>query len=362
MLIRRIFEVASFCSNCGTELKSGQLFCKGCGTKVLSNDSLTSGNFPQMERATIKQNAVQKNNKNTYMAIFSIVGLILIGVAAYFVVNLLKEPKQEVSTTPVTSTVKEKDSESSVSIPQENESVAVNGEDSTLKDYTRKLNQLKITSGGTSIAIGNWEIINRNGILSLKARNLSSKDLNKIFELYDEGNYRPLQSWGREVYFLSEDLAQELNADWKIDVGNTCSREHPFSLSNADLAAYSGSCGYSIPVLSGTDKDNLAIVINSPVFFSTVNNDLPVTSEYILPDSDIRRLSRSEIEYLTLEELSLARNEIFARHGRIFKTDSLQIYFDRKPWYNPDPYYDDTLGSIERYNVNLIKSREEFLK
>ena len=354
--------MASFCSNCGMELKSGQQFCKGCGTKVRSPDSLASGNFPQMERATIKQNTVQKNNKNTYIAIFTIVGLILMGVAAFFVVNMLNEPKQEVSTTPVTSTVKENDSDSSVSTPKDDESVAINGEDSTLKDYTRKLNQLKITSGGTNIAIGNWEISNRNGMISLKARNISSKDLNKIFELYDEGNYRPLQSWAREVYFLSEDLAQELNADWKIEVGNTCSPEHPFSLSDSDLAAYSGSCGYSIPVLSGTDKDNLALVINSPVFFSTVNNDLSVTSEYILPDSDIRKLSGSEIEYLTLEELSLARNEIFARHGRIFKTDSLQIYFDRKPWYNPDPYYDDTLDSIESFNVNLIKSREEFLK
>ncbi|MEH7309233.1 YARHG domain-containing protein [Neobacillus drentensis] len=95
---------------------------------------------------------------------------------------------------------------------------------------------------------------------------------------------------------------------------------------------------------------------------STLTNDVSDTNEYILPDSDIRRLSKSEIEYLTFEELSLARNEIYARHDHIFKKGSLQIYFDRKSWYNQDPYYDDTKSSIEKYNVNLIKSREEFLK
>ncbi|MFL6557532.1 MAG: YARHG domain-containing protein, partial [Bacillus sp. (in: firmicutes)] len=100
----------------------------------------------------------------------------------------------------------------------------------------------------------------------------------------------------------------------------------------------------------------------SSVFFSSVASYVPVSSEFIFPGSNIRRLTESEIEYLSLEELSLARNEIFARHGRIFKTDALQYYFEGKSWYNPDPYYDDNLSNIETYNVNLIKKREEFLK
>ena len=37
--------------------------------------------------------------------------------------------------------------------------------------------------------------------------------------------------------------------------------------------------------------------------------------DYILPDSSSRILSDSEVSGLSKEELRLARNEIFARHG-----------------------------------------------
>jgi hypothetical protein len=350
-------EVSSFCSNCGKEFKSEQLFCNGCGAKIGIPSSPVPNNFPQMERTIIKQ----KNNKNTYIVVFSVIGLILVLAAAYYIVNVIKESKQEVSRS-VTTAVYENTEKTLGVDKKDSVNETGNGEDAVISSYVRKLNLLRINSYDTDISIGRWEIINRNGTLILNARNIPSKELVGIFELYDEGNLTPLQSWAREVYFLAEDLSRELNADWKIEVGNTCSPEHPYSLPDADLTAYSGSCGYSIPVLSGTDKDNLSLVINSSVFFSSVASDVPVSSEFIFPGSNIRRLTESEIEYLSLEELSLARNEIFARHGRIFKTDALQYYFEGKSWYNPDPYYDDNLSNIETYNVNLIKKREEFLK
>lgn len=355
------FKVASFCRNCGKDLMSGQLFCNGCGTKIESPSSEATGNVPQMERSIIKKTAVQKNNKNTYIALFSVIGLLLVLAAAYFIVQVIKEPRQEASQT-VTTPAKENTSNSQETVQKDLENVTANEVDSTINSYARKLNQLKVTSYNADLSMGRWDITHRDGTLSLKARNISSKDLNLIFELYDEGKLTPLQSWAREVYFLAEDLSRKLNASWKIEVGNTCSPDHPFSLSDADLAAYSGSCGYSIPVLTGTEKENLSLIINSPVFYSSEKANVSVSSEFIFPSSDMRRLTEGEIEYLTLEELSLARNEIFARHGRIFKTDALQFYFERKSWYNPDAYYDDQLNSIEKYNVDLIKNREEFLK
>ena len=43
------------------------------------------------------------------------------------------------------------------------------------------------------------------------------------------------------------------------------------------------------------------------------------TTEYILPDSDSRYISENELGGMSSEQLRLARNEIFARHGRKFK-------------------------------------------
>lgn len=44
-------------------------------------------------------------------------------------------------------------------------------------------------------------------------------------------------------------------------------------------------------------------------------------SEYILFNSDSIMLTETDLEFLSDRELELARNEIYARHGRKFNTD-----------------------------------------
>lgn len=85
-------------------------------------------------------------------------------------------------------------------------------------------------------------------------------------------------------------------------------------------------------------------------------------SEYIFPESDTRLLTRAEVEAHTKEELRLARNEIFARHGMIFGGD-LEEYFSSKSWYQPtvsgEEFYDKVeMSLIEEENITLIQSVE----
>ena len=54
---------------------------------------------------------------------------------------------------------------------------------------------------------------------------------------------------------------------------------------------------------------------------------------YILPDSDSRKLKKSDLAGMTAQQLSYAKNEIYARHGRVFKSSELQDYFNEKDWY-----------------------------
>ncbi|MBS5546469.1 MAG: YARHG domain-containing protein [Lachnospiraceae bacterium] len=84
---------------------------------------------------------------------------------------------------------------------------------------------------------------------------------------------------------------------------------------------------------------------------------------YILPDSSSRQLTESDLLGLTSEQLRIARNEIYARHGRKFQDEELQAYFDSQPWYNGtiDPaQFDDMslLSQLERSNLEVIKKRE----
>lgn len=84
--------------------------------------------------------------------------------------------------------------------------------------------------------------------------------------------------------------------------------------------------------------------------------------DYILPDSDIKLLSKSDLAKLSKEECKLARNEIYARHGRKFKDEELQKYFDSKSWYegtiNPEDFLDTRLSDIEIKNRDLIVEAE----
>ena len=90
-------------------------------------------------------------------------------------------------------------------------------------------------------------------------------------------------------------------------------------------------------------------------------------SEYIFPESNTRLLSRAEVEARTKEELRLARNEIFARHGMIFGVPDLDAYFGEKSWYKPTYSYDDfydkvEMSAIEEANVALINQVEEAMQ
>ena len=63
---------------------------------------------------------------------------------------------------------------------------------------------------------------------------------------------------------------------------------------------------------------------------------------------------------LFAEDLRLLRNEIYARHGRVFKDKSLQKYFDSQAWYKPNPdFKDDQLSEIETANLTKLKQAEE---
>lgn len=63
---------------------------------------------------------------------------------------------------------------------------------------------------------------------------------------------------------------------------------------------------------------------------------------------------------LFVEDLRVLRNEIYARHGRIFKDAELQKYFAAQSWYKPNPEFkDEMLSELEFKNLSLIKNAED---
>lgn len=72
-----------------------------------------------------------------------------------------------------------------------------------------------------------------------------------------------------------------------------------------------------------------------------------------------RRITEQMLHGLSLHELRLVRNEIYARHGRIFRTDWLSQYFWNQPWYTPDEnFQDEALSATDKLNVETIVKYE----
>ena len=87
-------------------------------------------------------------------------------------------------------------------------------------------------------------------------------------------------------------------------------------------------------------------------------------SGYILPYSDSRYLTEADLQGLNQWECCLARNELYARHGRTFADNSIQAYFDSCPWYTPTTAPEDfdedvELNEYERANRDTIVRWEQ---
>jgi hypothetical protein len=79
---------------------------------------------------------------------------------------------------------------------------------------------------------------------------------------------------------------------------------------------------------------------------------------FLLPFSSMRLVQPGDLAGFDRNQLRIARNEIYARHGFRFHSD-LQFYFACKPWYHAQ--YDDVTGQLsplERQNIVLIQRAE----
>jgi hypothetical protein len=81
-----------------------------------------------------------------------------------------------------------------------------------------------------------------------------------------------------------------------------------------------------------------------------------VTTGFVLPFSSDRNVTSSDLSGLSKWELDVARNEIYARHGRGFNRSDLREYFNGQAWYSEDSGYSDgRLSRLEARNAEYIR-------
>lgn len=168
-----------------------------------------------------------------------------------------------------------------------------------------------------------------------------------------------------------------------ISFKSGCSDEtasRTLTISCAEDSGYEGSAQTGVTPKAESSKEEetadhaAATKDESPTVVVIVEHDGGVRDEvhqaesgYILPYSDTYQYSYGELSGYNTWELYLARNEIFARHGRGFKNADLRSYFNSCSWYSEiySPQEFDSieassgiLNSVEKKNAETIKSVE----
>ncbi len=111
---------------------------------------------------------------------------------------------------------------------------------------------------------------------------------------------------------------------------------------------------------NGTTKEDYELALQRSS--AGVRSGTNAADGYLLPDSDARFYSESEFSDLSLYYLYLARNEIFARRGRLFNNADLQNYFNGKSWYHgtiaPEDFDEGVFNEYERRNAAALLEYE----
>lgn len=224
-------------------------------------------------------------------------------------------------------------------------------------------------------------------------------DMQYIFSVDFSGNISDTKDWinlkdGDFVTYFNQNLwvLGQPEEDWKIDKavddsivselekqGYDIASFGQFENGKTDLIINVGEYGlYQIPLddvtntESGKDiksnkknEDDKLYQQKKAVEEKGKSNENVPIDEYIFPDSNARYLSQEEVMAIDPSLLVFARNEIFARHGRMFEDQTLQDYFNNLSWYKgtiSGSEFDTTvindMNSYEKANIDMIKEVE----
>ena len=195
---------------------------------------------------------------------------------------------------------------------------------------------------------------------------------------YDDEEYNEIN----DIYwFISySDLRVDSKGAVMVDILNSFS---PYNTFTVDSNIYDGFWGtktwsyYGYPTLDELYSSIIVTFDLERYYFeenvdeSLASSSIPVEKEetdmpegdFILPNSDTELITKADLKGFTIDDCRIARNEIYARHGRKFNDEELQAYFDAKDWYvgtiEPDDFQESELSDIEIANRNTIIEFEE---
>jgi YARHG domain len=200
----------------------------------------------------------------------------------------------------------------------------------------------------------------RNSMLNdIERRNL---DLIRIAEAAKHETIQPgdMRYW-RDRQITARKLGKHSGAEWKVLLaeveairGKRFDDEPWLQQYFEERYWYFSNDKYDAKKLSPIERKNLEILSGAQKRQRKVAL-LPGDMEFF----ENKAITEQMLQGLSLHELRLLRNEVYARHGRMFRAEWLQQYFYFQPWYNPDENFkDDAVSGNDKSNVETIVKYE----
>ena len=98
-----------------------------------------------------------------------------------------------------------------------------------------------------------------------------------------------------------------------------------------------------------------------PIQIITQEQTQAQTSGGYIPESSQRALTDADVAGMNYDDMQMAINEIYARHGRKFDDPNIQAYFNSQSWYQgfvePNEFSDSVFSSIESQNIQFLLNK-----
>lgn len=121
---------------------------------------------------------------------------------------------------------------------------------------------------------------------------------------------------------------------------------------------YKADPSYNARALSAVERKNLAAIDAA-----RRKQSHAAISPGDMEHFENRLVTEDMLKGLSLHELRLLRNEVYARRGRQFRTEWLSQYFYSQPWYDPrEDNSEPELSDTEKKNIDTIVAYERKLK
>lgn len=213
---------------------------------------------------------------------------------------------------------------------------------------------------------GTW--YSKEGLVALTIEELTAKSVTYSFSQASDSDGTAVA----EASGTAKVAGNAAKLQFTDSFGNTVSGSMTFDQGKLYLHLETTAAVQSAKVTPGIDqvliREKTDVVQQTPAVTPVLEETKTLDGDYIFPESDSRYLTDDDLSGYSSDQLELAKNEIYARHGRKFVTPRIADYFNSKSWYEGtiDGYtFDaqtDVFNEYENANIQKIAEKEAELR